>query len=70
MTYKKLHMFKCIQLEFGDKYIVMKSLPQFMTHNLMRELQIIHRGLFKLSKLFQPTAEASHVIDAQPGQLT
>lgn len=62
-------MFKCIQLEFGDKYTVMKSLPQFMTHNLMRELQIIHRGLLKLSKLFQPTAEASHVIYAQPGQL-
>lgn len=37
-------MFKCIQLEFGNKYILMKSLPQFMTHNLMRELQIIHRG--------------------------
>ena len=69
MTYKKLYVFKRIQLEFGDKYIFMKSLSQFMTHNLMRELQIIHRGLVKLSKLFQPTAEASHVTDVQPGQL-
>ena len=47
----------------------MKSLPQFMTRNLMRELQITHRGAVQVIQVIPDTAEASHMTDAQPGQL-